>query len=284
MSGNNYVFISHSSKDEKMVNHLTQMLRDNQILYWKAPEMIPIGSNYAREIPKAIKECSVFLLVVSENSQKSIWVEKELDSAICNKKNVIPIQIDDTGLNDMFHFYLNNVQAILANDGLEEVFGEVKKRILSMFGGTGSDNDSVERKAPDIKHKKSNALRINRIPVECEFCGGSVEQISLGIYRCLKCGGENFDDYQKIRSFLEKVGSAPAMVISRNTGVSVRTIEHFFHEEYLEIPKLSDVRMACQKCGNPIRTGYLCDSCKLTEVTKSTKVIKGSWHSDVWKR
>ena len=42
------VFISYSSKDSKIVEKIVAMLKEAGISYWKAPEMIPAGSNYAQ--------------------------------------------------------------------------------------------------------------------------------------------------------------------------------------------------------------------------------------------
>ena len=88
MADKKTVFISYSSKDREFVKQLVQTLKAMGIVCWVAPEMIPAGSSYAREIPKAIRECEVFLLLLSKTSQDSIWVEKETDSAISNRKNI----------------------------------------------------------------------------------------------------------------------------------------------------------------------------------------------------
>ena len=88
----------------------------------------------------------------------------------------------------------------------------------------------LEKEADDKRKmslRRTNALRVNKIPIECEFCGGDIEQSSKGGYFCVACGKENFDDFHKIRNYIEKYGPAPAVVISRNTGVSMKTIEHF---------------------------------------------------------
>ena len=106
------VFISYSSKDSKIVEKIVAMLKEAGISYWKAPEMIPAGSNYAREIPRAIAQCQVFLLVISSYSQESIWVEKEIDCAINDRKTIVPLKLTEDDLSDMFRFYLNNVQTI----------------------------------------------------------------------------------------------------------------------------------------------------------------------------
>lgn len=266
MALDGYVFISYSSKDGSIVKQLTDAMGANNISYWKAPEMIAAGSNYAREIPKAIEECEVFLLILSETAQQSIWVEKELDAAICARKKVIPIKIDSTPLNDLYRFYLNNVQMLLAavsNGKILNLF-ELTEKMQEILTGKTIKEDSVGGKSiGDMKKGvrpdgRINALRINRIPIECEFCGGAVEQSSVGVYVCLSCGRENYDDFQKIRNYLERVGSAPAAVIARNTGVPMKTIEHFWSEEYLETQET------------------------LIQDNRDNK--KGVWHSERWKR
>ena len=112
MPGHKSVFISYSSRDLVEVNIVVKALEDAGISYWKAPDMIPAGSNYAREIPKAICDCDVFLVLISQSSQESIWVEKEIDCAVNYRKTVVPLRISDCDLNQMFKFYLNNVQTI----------------------------------------------------------------------------------------------------------------------------------------------------------------------------
>ena len=56
-------FVSHCTKDIKVVDQIVEVLKNCGIPYWKAPEMIQPGSNYAKEIPMALKNCDVFLFV-----------------------------------------------------------------------------------------------------------------------------------------------------------------------------------------------------------------------------
>ncbi|MGN0161794.1 MAG: TIR domain-containing protein [Lachnospiraceae bacterium] len=288
---NGYVFISYSSKDERFVNDLTAVLKNNEIKYWKAPESISPGSNYAKEIPKAIAGCTTMILVVSASSQQSIWVEKEVDAAVCARKVIIPVQIDETPLNDMYRFYLNNVQMITYAKDLRGMMESVTERIRSL-GGSEPESDktpvkdktSVKDQQMPARGERSNALRMNRIPVRCDLCDSDLEQVTMGIYRCNHCQKEYYDDFQKIRNYLEKAGSAPATIISRATGVPLKTIRYFFNEEFLEIPQMETVRMSCQQCGTPIRTGILCDRCKLGTGRSSGFQVKDGWYSGRWKR
>lgn len=246
MLQNEYAFISYSTKDEAFVANLTEILRKCQISYWKAPEMLPAGSNYAREIPKAIQECAIFILVVSGSSQESIWVEKEVDVAVCLKKKIIPIKIDYTPLNDMYRFYLNNVQFIDAHVREEMSWEMVKQKLcqeLNVACDTSQQSGirsaktipmvTVQKEKRGAVDTRSNALRMNKIPLQCEYCGGGLRQTRLGVYTCTCCGQEHYDDFKKVRIFLEKVGRAPASVIAQNTGVSIHTIYYFLKKDYM---------------------------------------------------
>ena len=65
-----------------------------------APACIPGGSSYAVEIPQAIRECKVFVLILSEKSQLSKWVPRELDQAINAGKTVMPFMLENCSLKD----------------------------------------------------------------------------------------------------------------------------------------------------------------------------------------
>lgn len=335
---NKSVFISYSSKDERYIKKMTQMLEKMGITYWIAPDMIPAGSNYAREIPSAIQNCDIFLLVLSKASQQSIWVEKEIDSAIYYRKTIVPFQIDDSPMTDMFRFYLNNVQTIYCANRPKDAIEELKQRLRTLLkltaesihnpggkkdwgesstskeettegrGGvrkTGQNNHDMrtgERASSSVKtcnrsrsenkdapteqeseiaierRKRESFLRSSGIPTACGYCGGDLEKISRGVYRCKKCGRENYDYFQTVRNFLRKYGAKPAIIIERETGVPRHVIEQFVSDEYLEIPKLEPMRLSCVKCGASIRTGTLCENCKNARPQKPAR-SGGSWHS-----
>lgn len=307
---NKSVFISYSSKDERYIKKMTQMLEKMGITYWIAPDMIPAGSNYAREIPSAIQNCDIFLLVLSKASQQSIWVEKEIDSAIYYRKTIVPFQIDDSPMTDMFRFYLNNVQTIYCANRPKDAIEELKQRLRTLLKLTVEENvhnpggkkdrgesstskeettegrDSENKDAPTeqeseiaiARRKRESFLRSSGIPTACRYCGGDLEKISRGVYRCKKCGRENYDYFQTVRNFLRKYGAKPAIIIERETGVPRHVIEQFVSDEYLEIPKLEPMRLSCVKCGASIRTGTLCENCKNARPQKPAR-SGGSWHS-----
>ncbi|MBE6734650.1 MAG: TIR domain-containing protein [Ruminococcaceae bacterium] len=128
-----YVFISYSTKDADIANQLRHILETNGIPCWMAPKSIPAGSDYGTEIPKAIKNCKVFLLLLSSSSQTSEWVPKEVGLAIGKGKVVIPFQIDNAAISDAFDFYLTNSQRIDAYNRTAEAYRELIERLMQLL-------------------------------------------------------------------------------------------------------------------------------------------------------
>ena len=268
MAKDKKIFISYSSKDNAFVKKLVEVMKELQLPYWKAPEMIPVGSNYAKEIPRAIQECHVCLFVVSKSSQESIWVEKEIDSVINYGKPILPIKIDDEPLSDMYKFYLNNVQMMFFDGSIPRLLEGLRARL-----SIGAQEEKTSEKKVDLNLeeemkrqkeyiRRNNVFTENKAPVECKYCGGAVKSVSRGVYQCMLCGGENYDYFETVRRFLNVNGAATAFTIEQHTKVPRKVIDYFLKEEYLEIAMFDSSRLFCSVCKTPIRSGTLCNECK----------------------
>lgn len=139
------VFISYSTKDMSQAETVRDVLEKNGIPCWMAPRDIPGGSNYAREIPQAIRSCQVFVLILSENAQSSNWVVKELDNAVNCGKIILPLMLEDCPLNDEFNFLLTGAQRYAAYQKSAEVLGNLVDRIKAITGtGTGEKAETAQ--------------------------------------------------------------------------------------------------------------------------------------------
>lgn len=128
------VFISYGSKDAESVERICRVLEGNGIKCWIAPRDIPAGSNYAREIPAAIRGCKIFLLILSEEAQTSIWVTREVDQALNARKIVIPVMLEDFPLNDEFNFYLTGCQRYNAYEKSSAALENLVHRLWLLLG------------------------------------------------------------------------------------------------------------------------------------------------------
>jgi uncharacterized protein YjbI with pentapeptide repeats len=84
-------FISYSSKDEAFANRLVTDLRRLGVQCWFAPENMIIGEDFAKRIDISIRDTDKLVVILSEHSIQSSWVEKEVQTA----SHLLPIQIDN---------------------------------------------------------------------------------------------------------------------------------------------------------------------------------------------
>lgn len=133
---NKKVFISYKSEEFEEASWVKEKLEAEGISCWMAPESIKGGSNYAAEIPQAIRNCVVFVVILSEKAQTSKWVPRELDQAINEEKIIMPFMVENCSLKDEFNFYLTNVQRYEAYKNksatMKKMIKEIKA-ILSIY-------------------------------------------------------------------------------------------------------------------------------------------------------
>ena len=93
-------FISYSSKDQEFVERLYVDLQGRGVRCWFAPEDLKIGDKIRDRIDQSIRVHDKLLVVLSEHSVKSSWVEFEVEAAFAKEssKNALmlfPIRLDD---------------------------------------------------------------------------------------------------------------------------------------------------------------------------------------------
>ena len=74
-------FISYSTKDQEFAARLHADLRSKGVRCWFAPHDLPIGGKILDEIDVAIRLRDKVVLVLSEHSIESDWVEDEVKTA-----------------------------------------------------------------------------------------------------------------------------------------------------------------------------------------------------------
>ena len=94
-------FISYSSKDQDFAERLHADLQNNGVRCWFAPEDLKIGARTRPAIDEAIRVRDKLLLILSEKSIESDWVEKEVETAFEEERRrketvLFPIRLDNT--------------------------------------------------------------------------------------------------------------------------------------------------------------------------------------------
>ena len=107
------------------------------------------------------------------------------------------------------------------------------------------------------------ALDMYNIPRVCNECGGVMVFKGVGEYHCELCGAVDYDDYGKVRGYIEGHKGATAAQIEEAVGVPQRTIRRLLKDGRLEIAEGSKVYMRCELCGKQIRSGQYCPDCEI---------------------
>ncbi len=94
-------FISYSSKDQKFAERLHADLQSKNVRCWFAPEDLRIGDKFRVRIDESIRLYDKLLLILSEHSVKSPWVEQEVETAFSKEHKtgklvLFPVKLDDT--------------------------------------------------------------------------------------------------------------------------------------------------------------------------------------------
>ncbi|MCL2378337.1 MAG: TIR domain-containing protein [Defluviitaleaceae bacterium] len=103
------VFISYSSQNKATADAVCHALERNGIRCWIAPRDIPAGSSYGKQIMNGIANCKLFLLLFSDDANRSEFVLREVERAVSYKKTIIPFRIEDVPMCDDFQFFLGVV-------------------------------------------------------------------------------------------------------------------------------------------------------------------------------
>lgn len=92
-------FISYASRDEAFAKRLYTDLQAQNVRCWFAPEHMKTGDKIRDRIDESIRLYDKLLLVLSEHSVKSHWVEFEVESALDKERRkevlvLFPVRLD----------------------------------------------------------------------------------------------------------------------------------------------------------------------------------------------
>ncbi len=142
---NRDVFISYSRKNYYVVLDIKAQIDDatGQECWMDLKGGIESGaSRYDNEIIEGVKECKIFLFMLSAESQESDNAIGELDLAKARGKKIVLINIDNCELNDHFILHYGRADIIYWQNALQKE--KLLRDVASWIGGQikTSQNDN----------------------------------------------------------------------------------------------------------------------------------------------
>ena len=157
------VFISHASKNLKLADEIRIVLEEKGISCWIAPRDIPPGGSYGTEIINGISQCSVFLLLLTNESNLSTAVRNEVErAALGYHKIIVPVRISDIKPAQNIEFFVSNAQWV------DAIHTPLRKRM-----------DEVAA----IVHAVETSSQIPTIPAEKRTIADSAEKFLERVFR-----------------------------------------------------------------------------------------------------
>lgn len=126
------IFLSHSHADKPFVNRLATDLRSSGYYVWTDDAEIKIGDSLIQKIREGIDTVAYVGVVISSNSVKSEWVNKEVDIAMNQeiegqRVKVLPLLLDNIKLPG---FLIGKRYADFTDERLyDDSLAEIKKRL-----------------------------------------------------------------------------------------------------------------------------------------------------------
>lgn len=131
------VFISYRRKDSEFVIQLDQELNNRGISAWFDKESIEVADHWRTSIAEGIRECKVFVLVLSPDAVESVNIRKEVDLAERHGKPIVPLMWRKTDIPVAFEYALAGIQWIDFNEvASQENFDQLADVVNRLIGGS----------------------------------------------------------------------------------------------------------------------------------------------------
>ncbi len=157
---NPVVFISYATPDQTIAGMVCQALEQEHISCWIAPRNVPVGEKAFEAIPRGVAGCTVLILILSERSMQSEYVQRELQLGLHHKKVIIPFRIEDVQLDGAVNFMLTGVQWLDAFvPPLERHVAALVKRVAGILGAEEDNAPAVQPVEFAVQKKKPNSIR-----------------------------------------------------------------------------------------------------------------------------
>ncbi|MBQ3076119.1 MAG: toll/interleukin-1 receptor domain-containing protein, partial [Clostridia bacterium] len=103
------VFISYSREDREFVSEICKLLKKNGISYWVDFENNQYGDAFASTIVNQIGCAKQVLLLVTEHSNTSDHVLREISCADTSGIPILPVLVGEVTLSPGFRYYLGDL-------------------------------------------------------------------------------------------------------------------------------------------------------------------------------
>lgn len=146
------IFISHSSNDSEIANNLCEFLEKNGKKCFIAPRDIRTGFEYAEEIIKGIDEAELIILLLSQDSNASPHVLREIERAVSKNIPIIICKLEEVELSKSMEYFLMTHQWMESDSKLDfaKILNAVEQRESTPILNNEENKNSKKKLIPAL--------------------------------------------------------------------------------------------------------------------------------------
>jgi TIR domain len=128
------IFLSHASEDKPFVDWLYDKLRSTDLLSWYDKYEILVGDSVITKVGEGLKGSELLIVVISQSSVKSNWVQAELEPKILEQiegqhVSILPVVLGKAKTEDISIFLKGKRWIRFPRKGSDEKFQELLRSI-----------------------------------------------------------------------------------------------------------------------------------------------------------
>jgi len=169
------IFLSHANKDKKIAKKLADELSQYGLKIFVAHEDIKVGDKWESILINKIKECDLFVVLLSENFHSAQYTDHEVGIAYGLNKFIFPVRFDDTiPYGFMSKFQAKKISREINKDEIVKLFFNM---VSKSEKGTEMLNKLIDEFGDSASYDRAN--QTSDILSQCtEFSDEQLNQIS----------------------------------------------------------------------------------------------------------
>jgi hypothetical protein len=165
------IFLSHANKDKKIAKKLADELNNYGLKVFVAHEDIEVGVKWEPTLFVKIKECDLFVAILSENFHSAQYTDHEVGIAYGLHKLLFPIRIDDT----MPYGFMSKFQAKKISKDIDK--DEITKLFFKMVATSEKGVEMVNKLIEEFRISNSFEKANHNADILSQYSKFSDEQL-----------------------------------------------------------------------------------------------------------
>ncbi|MEM7085399.1 MAG: toll/interleukin-1 receptor domain-containing protein [Bacteroidota bacterium] len=230
MKSDDYVFISYSGQNLKIVERLVEGLNKRGVRVWLDINEIKPGESYLTRLLKGIFDSSAIIYLVGNVSNRLSWINDAIYKDLRKGKLIIPVIVDEIAIRNTPHF-IRHLKPLPLKDG----FDLTLDRILEALKGKVTIGKPVE----EVKKQSKGYVFISYAEQDSDFVSDLKEFLKTQGYAYWDYNESNRDYHSQIfleLEFIIKEAAATLSILSEDWKKSKWTVKEYFFSEEIGIP------------------------------------------------